>query len=205
MSAVVLNITGKSGIGKTILLQKYQQENPGALQILTPTTSGQVFDCKAVDWDHHAAIAIDELWKWDRGSLVAGVTQLEQIATSRGQKLILVSQSEEELNDRGIKLAAEPALFRVKQDMRALVLSYESGVLHFPLTSTMFNRSYLKQFAPTPEQLRVYRQQTGCSVFEAHQALRKVALKQATDKAANLEDLRAVVAELVEPTPGPRG
>jgi len=91
------------------------------------------------------------------------------------------------------------------RDMRALGLSDESGVLHFPLTSTMFNRSYIKQFAPTPEQLRGYRQQTGCSVFEAHQALRKVALKQATDKAANLEDLRAVVAELVEPTPSPRG
>jgi|GEM_PF-4485538 len=134
MEITVMHLTGWAGTGKTTLLQKFSVENPGSIQILTPSKAGQVFDASEVDWAGHSAIAIDEITSWNRASVVDGIASLEAFAEQSGKKLILVSQAKDDLERLGVALRKVPVVMRLEGQQQAISLSFDGKNLTFPAT-----------------------------------------------------------------------
>lgn len=134
MEITVLHLTGWAGTGKTTLLQKFSAENPGSIQILTPESSGQMFDPSAADLVSHSAVAIDDVPSWDRASVAQGIASLEVSAEQCGKKLILVSQAQQDLDRTGVVLRKAPAIMRLGGQQQTLSLSYDGQHLSFAAT-----------------------------------------------------------------------
>lgn len=115
MEMVVFNLTGKTGSGKTKILDDVRSFFPNSIQIIEPSTHGEIFDPSVVDWDQFSALAIDELAVWDRPSLRDAIRELESFARRNNKKLILVSQSEDQLIDLGVKFSTQVFVLTLKR------------------------------------------------------------------------------------------
>lgn len=136
MSPVVLNLTGWSRTGKTHLLERFRDGNPGSIQLLTPSRLGEEFDLRAVDWDGYAAVALDEVLMWERASMATAVVALEAYAEQHGKKVILVTQGSDDLSHNGIQLSTEPLTVRLEgrqQPIQPIRLSYDGNQLHWSM------------------------------------------------------------------------
>lgn len=98
--------------------------------MLTPPVMGAVFEQSAVDLQNHAAVAIDDVPIWDRNSLVAGVGALERVAQASGKKLVLVSQTPDDLTAAGIHFSSEPLIIRLHGRQDSLDLRFDGQSIH---------------------------------------------------------------------------
>jgi len=131
MNPTVLNLTGSSGVGKSYFLEKFRDSNPGSIQILTPAIQGEKFSSHAIDWDGHAGVALDEVLKWDRTSLVEGVAALEAYAQQHDKILILVTQHDMDLEIAGVQLRTIPIKVCLHGRQESIDLSYDGRHLRF--------------------------------------------------------------------------
>lgn len=134
MKVTVMHLTGWAGTGKTKLLQKFSADNPGSIQILTPEKYGQTFDAANVDWANHSAVAIDDVLSWDQASVTEGIASLEGFAEKNGKKVIVVSQTEQDLSRQGVVLGTTPLVIRLEGHHQSLALSFDGQHLTFPGT-----------------------------------------------------------------------
>lgn len=126
----VLHLCGLTGTGKTFLLERFVQNNPGSIQILTPATIGAVFNVADADWATHGAVALDEVMMWGHESVAAGVATLEHYALSSGKKLILVTQKRDDLALAGIRLTTKPMVVQLNGRQESLDLWFDGQTLH---------------------------------------------------------------------------
>ena len=136
MNPVVIHITGCSGTGKTTSLETFRDANPGSIQLLTPTRTDDVFNARTVDWDSHAAVALDELLMWEPASGVEAIPALERDAEKSGKQLILVTQCPDDLAHAGIQLSSEPFRIDLGGRRQSIDISYDGSSLHFSATQS---------------------------------------------------------------------
>jgi len=127
----VMMLLGASGTGKTTLLGKFNDQDPDAFCIFTPTGDNEALRVTQDDWEKHAAIAVDELFMWDRTSLPAVISDLESEAISRDKKLLLVTQSMEDLSLLGIHLQSSPLVMTLHGRQEELQISYDGKKISF--------------------------------------------------------------------------
>lgn len=126
----MLHLCGWSGTGKTFLLERFAKANPGSIQMVAPSDMRAVFDLSSVDFQNHAAVAIDEVLMWERSSLVAGVGALERLAQTNGKKLVLVSQTPDDLAAAGIHFSSEPLIIHLHGRQDSLDLLFDGQSIH---------------------------------------------------------------------------
>jgi septin family protein len=132
LQPTVLLIIGKSGSGKTTLANMLLGESAGRMAILKPTASLRALFDHEQDWDNCDVLAVDEVRHWDPASLRVGVARLEDEATQRGKKLILILQGQDELERRGIVLRAEPSVLRIPGPGAQATLTYKGKTCNWP-------------------------------------------------------------------------
>lgn len=130
--ATVLHLCGWSGTGKTTLLERFAKDNPGSIQILSPTAMGEAFDPSSADLRAHAAVALDEVMMWARESVAVGVATLEREALAAGKHLILVTQGRNDLEAAGVRLATEPVVVQLNGRQESLDIWFDGQALHKP-------------------------------------------------------------------------
>lgn len=126
----VLHLCGWSGTGKSFLLERFAVENPGSIQRLVPSRMGDIFEHSLADFQNHAAVAIDDVCIWERNSLVAGVSALELVARANGKKLILVTETPDDVPAVGVLLATEPLIVHLHGRQDALDLRFDGRSIH---------------------------------------------------------------------------
>lgn len=132
-SSVIL-ITGRTGVGKSTLLDRFVKKHKGAVQLLRPKNlSGDLFDLSAVDWANHAAVVVDEVGNWDRDSIRSAIHALEAESYAAGKKLVLVSMFPNDMDHYGIGLARKPLVFELKKpnNVSSLPLTFDGSHVHF--------------------------------------------------------------------------
>lgn len=130
----VMLITGRTGVGKSTLLDRFVKKHKGGIQLLRPKNlSGDVFDLAVVDWANHAAVVVDEIGNWDRASIRSAIGALEAEAHTTGKKLVLVSMFPADLDSYGIDLARKPVVFELQSpnNVASLPLRFDGTQLHF--------------------------------------------------------------------------
>ncbi len=125
MNPVVIHIAGWAGTDMTRLLEDFRDANPGSIQLFTPTRRGDAFNVRTVDWDSHAAVALDELLIWEPASVVEDVPALERYAQKSGKQLILVTRRVDDLARSGIELSSEPFRIGVGAPQPSVELWYD--------------------------------------------------------------------------------
>jgi type II secretory pathway predicted ATPase ExeA len=131
INIAVLHLTGVTGSGKTMMIQKLSSDFPGLIQILSPEGYGKLFNESTVDWVNHSAVAIDETTLWDRASIVKGIASLESFAKQFGKKLILISQEQRDLKRIGVILQLPPLLINICNDSQSIKLSNNEQQITF--------------------------------------------------------------------------
>lgn len=130
----VMLITGRTGVGKSTLLDRFAKKHKGAIQLLRPKNlSGDVFDISAVDWQSHAAVVVDELGNWDRPSIQSAIGALESMANENGKKLVLVCLFATDLDLFGLALKRQPFVFELQSpnNVASLPLKFDGIHLNF--------------------------------------------------------------------------
>lgn len=130
----VILITGRTGVGKSTLLDRFAKKHKGCVQLFRPNNfSGDLFDLSAVDWVNHAAVVVDEVELWDRASIRSSIRTLEAESSTNGKKLILVSIAPSDLDYCGIGLAARYLVFELgaPSNVSSLPFSFDGSQVHF--------------------------------------------------------------------------
>lgn len=130
----VMLLTGRSGVGKSTLLDRFVKKNKGSVQLFRPKNlSGDLFDLTAVDWANHAAVVVDEVGNWDRASIRSAIHALEAGSYANEKKLVLVSISPNDMDHYGIGLARKPLVFELKnpKNVSSLPLTFDGEQVHF--------------------------------------------------------------------------
>lgn len=133
-TATVMLIIGRTGVGKSTLLDRLVKKHKGAIQLLRPMNLDNDFlDLSAVDWANHAAVVVDELGIWDRASIRSSIIALEVESQATGKKLILAAIGPDEFNSYGISLASKPVVFELKHPntVSSLPLIFDGVTVHF--------------------------------------------------------------------------
>lgn len=125
----VLHIVGRSGVGKTQLINQFIQANPESIQLITPISYKQVFDPLCADWEKHSAIAIDEVLSWHIPSLISGIARLENQSIKNHKKLILITQDIQDLAMNHIKLSNTPLVLKIDEQQESLGFHYDRNFL----------------------------------------------------------------------------
>jgi len=132
--STVILITGRTGVGKSTLLDRFMKKHKGFVQLFRPASlSGEVFDVSAVDWANHAAVVVDEVGNWDRSSIRSAIQSLEAESFSNGKKLILVSMFPADMDYYGIGLARKHLVFELEKpnNVSSLPLRFDGTHVHF--------------------------------------------------------------------------
>ncbi len=138
----VLHIVGRSGVGKTHLMNQFINANPGSIQLITPISYKQVFDPSCVDWDTHSAIAIDEVLSWHIPSIISGVAQLEFQAIKQNKKLILITQDILDLAMNDIELSNTPLVLKIYGRQKSLGFHYDGNALQLSKDGEVDNANH---------------------------------------------------------------
>ena len=112
--ATAMILCGSTGSGKSRLLDQFNIQSGGALQILRPSLTGVAGPLVQVDWHSHAAVVVDDIESkgWPEG--IPPAQELEAAAAAHGKKLILVIQHQDDLHHLGIVLKNRVAPFLVR-------------------------------------------------------------------------------------------
>lgn len=130
----VILITGRTGVGKSTLLDRFVKKHKGSIQLFRPMNlSDDQFDLSAVDWANHAAVVVDEVGNWDRASIRSAIQTLEAEAFTNGKKLVLVSMFPADMNYYGIGLARKHLVFELEKpnNVSSLPLTCDGTHVHF--------------------------------------------------------------------------
>ena len=137
MKHTVVHIHGHTGSGKTSFLERFNMKNGDPIQILYPNQRGAEIPSVIFAHEGQAAIAIDELAKWDRESVKGAVGRLEEAAMSHGKTLILVTQAQDELKSLGIELKSQPLVVDFNDKTNWLHMGLEEMGLEVLLMPTV--------------------------------------------------------------------
>lgn len=130
----VILITGRTGVGKSTLLDRFVKKHRGSIQLFRPMNlSDDQFDLSAVDWASHAAVVVDEVGNWDRASIRSAIQTLEAESFTNGKKLVLVSMFPADMNYYGIGLARKHLVFELEKpnNVSSLPLTCDGTHVHF--------------------------------------------------------------------------
>lgn len=128
----VMLITGRTGVGKSTLLDRFVKKHKGFVQLFRPR-SRELFDLSAVDWANHAAVVVDEIGIWDRASIRSAIQTLEAESFTNGKKLVLVSMFPADLDYYGIGLSRKHLVFELEKpnNVSSLPFSFDGTHVHF--------------------------------------------------------------------------
>ncbi|NMZ14639.1 hypothetical protein HBO07_25535 [Pseudomonas proteolytica] len=130
----VILLTGRTGVGKSTLLDRFVKKHKGSAQLFRPVNlSGDVFDLSAVDWANHAAVVVDEVGNWDRASIRSAIQSLEAESATNGKKLVLVSMFPADMDHYGIGLARKHLVFELEKpnNVSSLPFSFDGTHVQF--------------------------------------------------------------------------
>nr|WP_228857623.1 GTPase domain-containing protein [Pseudomonas syringae]QOQ33470.1 hypothetical protein [Pseudomonas syringae pv. actinidiae] len=133
-SNTVILITGRTGVGKSTLLDRFVKKHVGDVQLFRPKNlSGDLFDLSAIDWANHAAVVVDEVGNWDRSSIRSAIKVLEAESLKTGKKLVLVSMFPADLEHYGVELSSKPLIFELTKpnNVSSLPFKFDGTHLHF--------------------------------------------------------------------------
>jgi GTPase SAR1 family protein len=124
-------LVGPSGSGKTTLAEKFAEKLQGRMQILQPIALGERFSHE-INWDACDCLVLDDVSHWEYASVADAVSQLEGEAEKLGKKLLLILQDEGELEEIGIWLKSEPAIFQVAGAGASAIFKWNGKSVSFP-------------------------------------------------------------------------
>lgn len=132
--STVILLTGRTGVGKSTLLDRFVKKHKGSVQLFRPVNLiGDVFDVSAVDWANHAAVVVDEVGNWDRASIRSAIQTLEAESFTNGKKLVLVSMFPADMDYYGIGLARKHLVFELEKpnNVSSLPFSFDGTHVQF--------------------------------------------------------------------------
>lgn len=104
---------GKTGSGKSSLIDRYISKHPNDIALYRPNDSGAALTIDSAAHLNRQIIAVDELYKWQPASVPDSIRELEHIARRDRINLIITIQERNDLELLHISFSRTPLFIKV--------------------------------------------------------------------------------------------